>query len=128
MGKVTFIEHNGTAHEVELEYGQPLMQIAVDKCVTWGGKQGLRFSPKKTVVVVFTRKTSVQPPEEKIKMYGTDIEYSNTVQYLGVHMDSKLKWRHHFKIKMDNAKALLYKMRNALGITWGLLPYLLRWV
>lgn len=33
MGKVTFIEHNGTAHEVELEYGQPLMQIAVDNMV-----------------------------------------------------------------------------------------------
>ena len=33
MGKVTFIEHNGTAHEVELEYGQPLMQIAADNMV-----------------------------------------------------------------------------------------------
>ncbi len=33
MAKVTFIEHDGTEHEVELEYGQPLMQIALDNMV-----------------------------------------------------------------------------------------------
>ncbi len=43
-------------------------------------------------------------------------------------MDSKLNWKHRFKIKMDNAKALLFKKRNVIGITWGLSPYLLRWV
>ena len=33
MAKVTFIEHNGTEHEVELEQGLPLMQIALDNMV-----------------------------------------------------------------------------------------------
>ena len=33
MAKITFIEHNGTEHEVEMEPGQPLMQIALDNMV-----------------------------------------------------------------------------------------------
>ncbi|KPQ26731.1 MAG: ferredoxin, 2Fe-2S [Marinobacter excellens HL-55] len=30
MGRITFIEHSGTAHVVEIEAGQSLMQVAVD--------------------------------------------------------------------------------------------------
>lgn len=30
MGSITFIEHNGTQHEVDLEPGKSLMQIAMD--------------------------------------------------------------------------------------------------
>lgn len=30
MGRITFIEHSGTEHVVEIETGQSLMQVAVD--------------------------------------------------------------------------------------------------
>lgn len=33
MGQLTFIEHDGTAHDVELEPGKSLMQHAVDNMV-----------------------------------------------------------------------------------------------
>ena len=33
MGKITFIEHDGTEHVVEFEAGASLMQIAVDNAV-----------------------------------------------------------------------------------------------
>ena len=33
MGKITFIEHDGTEHVVEFEAGASLMQIAVDNMI-----------------------------------------------------------------------------------------------
>ena len=33
MGNITFIEHDGTEHQVELEAGKSLMQIAMDNGV-----------------------------------------------------------------------------------------------
>ena len=33
MGQVTFVEHDGTEHEVEIEEGKPLMRHAIDNLV-----------------------------------------------------------------------------------------------
>ena len=33
MGTITFIEHNGTRHNVDIETGKSLMQIALDNSV-----------------------------------------------------------------------------------------------
>lgn len=33
MGQITFIEHNGATHVVEIAEGQTLMQTAVDNCI-----------------------------------------------------------------------------------------------
>lgn len=33
MGSITFIEHDGNKHEVEIEEGQTLMQLAMDNTV-----------------------------------------------------------------------------------------------
>ena len=33
MGSITFIEHDGTEHQVEIEEGQSLMQLATDNMV-----------------------------------------------------------------------------------------------
>ena len=33
MGHITFIEHDGTQHEVDIEVGKSLMQIAIDHAV-----------------------------------------------------------------------------------------------
>ncbi len=115
-----------TAHDPKI--ARKRMQEAVNKCTAWGDQQGLRFSPKKTVIILFTRRKTNIDPEGKIRMYDQEVEYSESARYLGVYMDSELRWREHFKRRIDSAKALLFKARNALGITWGLKPHLLRWV
>jgi hypothetical protein len=93
-----------------------------------GKTQGLNFSPTKTVVVLFNRKSNHTPPERTITMNGKDIPYSTECRYLGLTLDERLKWMLHFSKKMQIAKGLLFKTKNALGITWGLKPHLLRWV
>ncbi len=104
------------------------MQHVVDWCMKWGEKQGLKFCPKETVVVLFHRKQDYSPPETLIKMNGSDVPYPDTVRYLGLHLDRALLWKFHFRKKIDSARALLFNMWNALGTTWGLKPYLIHWI
>ncbi len=115
-----------TAHDPKL--ARRRIQEAMDKCTKWGDKQGLRFSPKKTVAVLFRKRETNIDPEGNLTMYGQEVEYSKSVRYLGVQFDEKLRWNEHFQKKLKNAKTLLFKMRNTLRITWGLQPKLLRWV
>ncbi len=83
-----------TAHDPKI--ARKRMQDAVNKCTAWGDKQGLRFSPKKTVIIFFRRRKNNIDPGGKIKMNGQEVEYSESARYLGVYMDSELRWKEHF--------------------------------
>ncbi len=104
------------------------MQAAVDKAIAWGRNHGLSFSPRKTIAMFFSLKKDHEPPETTISVNGRPIDYSTEVKYLGVHLDSQLNWNLHFAKKLGNAKRLLFQMRNAVGITWGPRPHLIRWI
>lgn len=102
-------------------------QLAVNKALEWGQEQGLMFSPAKTVAVLFNRKRHLQMPPE-IMMEGTGIEYQDEVKYLGVTLDSGLKWKAHIRKKLSNAKKQLLAVRNASGKLWGTQPKISRWI
>ncbi len=106
----------------------PLMQRALDKAISWGRRHGLVFSSRKTVAMFFSRHKNFEPPPQRITIGGMPIEYSWDTKYLGIHLDSRLSWQLHFSKKVANAKRLLFHMRNALGISWGPRPHLIRWI
>ncbi len=56
-----------TVHDPKLERRR--IQEAVDKCTKWDDKQGLRFSPKKTVAVLFRKQNTNIDPEGNLMMY-----------------------------------------------------------
>ena len=101
------------------------MQTVLDRLVTWGNTCGLRFNPQKTVVVMFTRAT--RSFNREVRMDGQLIPYSSSVVYLGVVMDSELKWREHVLSKIKRAKGLLMKMANITRSYWGPKPKLMKW-
>ncbi len=102
------------------------MQKSVDKAVNWGKENGLTFGAAKTVAVLFHRKKTktVIPP---IRMGSQEIDYSPTVKYLGVTLDSKLNFKFHIKDKISKAKGLMLKTKEAIGHLWGPSPTLTRW-
>ena len=104
-----------------------LLQKAVDTTLTWGRQNGLFFAPSKTCAVLFTNKSIKMEDLPKIQMYDKLIDYSPTVKYLGVTMDMKLLWTIHLKNKVEAAKKLLHKVRNAAGKLWGLNPRMSIW-
>ena len=101
------------------------MQSMLDRLVTWGNSCGLRFNPQKTVAVMFTRAT--RPFNRLVRMDGQLIPYSKTVVYLGVTMDSELKWIEHIKGKIKKAKGLIMKLASITSAYWGPKPKLMRW-
>jgi ribonuclease HI len=102
------------------------MNDAIERALIWGDRNGLAFSPAKTVSVLFTRKHKFTMPRE-VKMRGETIEYSNAVRYLGVNFDSKLLFTQHLTTKIKRAKAHLLQIKGAMGKLWGMPPRFMRW-
>ena len=103
------------------------MQHAVDRALEWGRRCGLRFSPEKTVVVLFTRKYKPEIPQQ-LEMYGKSVPFSDTVKYLGVTLDAKLTWKSHVETKVKAAKTKLNRLRTSMGKLWGINPLMTRWI
>lgn len=96
------------------------MQHAVNKAVKWGKENGLTFEPKKTEVVMFTRKKVDWSSLPKLEMGDRKLPFSRAAKYLGITLDSRLQWSDHLNNRILKAKRLLYKVRNAAGSLWGL--------
>ena len=101
------------------------MQSMLDRLVTWGTSCGLRFNPQKTVAVMFTRAT--REFSRQVRMDGQLLPYQKEVVYLGVRLDSEIKWRPHVLNKIKNCKRLLMKMASITNAYWGPKPKLMRW-
>ena len=54
-----------------------------------------------------------------LKIEGKELEYSSSVKYLGVLLDSKLTWKLHISTKLANAKRLLNMALTAVRANWG---------
>ena len=100
------------------------IQTVLDRLVDWGRSCGLQFNPQKTVAVMFTRAT--REFRRQVRMDGQLLPYSKSVVYLGVTLDSELKWGPHINNKVKKAKGLLMKIANITSSYWGPRPKLMR--
>ena len=98
-----------------------IMQQAIGKTMEFGVQEGLKFNPKKTQVMFFHRKNKFKQPK-MLKMSGLEIPYSDSVKYLGVTLDTRLRFNKHIDIKLVKAKRHLMLIRNAISSTWGPFP------
>ena len=99
-----------------------LLQKGLDKALRWGEENGLSFSPSKTVAVVFTHSTKGHSGFPHLKMGATMIEYSNSVKYLGVRLDSKLTFKAHLEEISKKALRLLMAAKSVMNKLRGLSP------
>ncbi|MCF6239054.1 MAG: hypothetical protein L3J79_09665 [Candidatus Marinimicrobia bacterium] len=109
-----------------LEVLPDVAQKAVDKAVSWGHRNGLTFGAEKTIAVLFTSKRKVTLPKN-LRIDGVTVKYSSSVKYLGIELDSKLNFSKHILTKINKAKALMFKIRSAMGQLWGPKPCIARW-
>jgi len=87
----------------------------------WLSMMGLELSIPKTQFIVFHRSKNLAFPDS-LRVVGGTIQRSNSAKYLGVILDSGLRWLEH--IKMLKVKS--YKYLNILkwlsSRTWGIDP------
>ena len=102
------------------------MQDAIKKATDWGEEHGLKFCPKKTSTVLFTRRKT--PPLPKIFMYGEEVPNEKTVKLLGVTLDSKMSWNTHIDNKIKQCKKALMQTLPIMRHTWSPKPKYTRWL
>ena len=107
-----------------------LIQRIADQLVSWGNTMGLTFNPTKTICILFTRasKKTITYPRQKLRINGSEVEFSTNTRYLGVQIDSKLNWNLHFDNITRKAKSYIMCMIGSLYKRWGPKPPLIRWL
>ena len=111
----------------DLSTMRDLAQIAINKAVKWGNKNGLTFGAAKTVAVVFAS-TKIPKLPKPLMVDGQEVQYSEEVKYLGVTLDSKLSFQSHISLKIKKAKNLIFNIKKAIGQLWGPSPAMMRWM
>ncbi|XP_050522055.1 uncharacterized protein LOC126894808 [Daktulosphaira vitifoliae] len=82
----------------------------------------------KAKVVMFTRKRIGLDSLDTLTLNGQEISLKSEVKYLGIILDSKLKWKSHVESRIKKAMTPLWTCSRALGKTWGLKPRVMYWL
>lgn len=81
----------------------------------WSLDWRIKINPDKTQAIVFTDKIQNHKPETQLSLDGTKIPWTNTVKYLGMTLDSKLKFTQHIsqaRKKANQISGYLYPLMN----------------
>lgn len=93
----------------------------------WCTKIGLSVNPSKTELVIFTNKrddTGFKNP----KLFGTALERSSSVKYLGLTLTPNLNWKEHIAYRINKSIKVFWCCKRAIGRNWGLSPANLLWL
>lgn len=94
-----------------------ILQSACDDLSIWLQTWKIQLNPSKSICKIFTLKRKYNDPPPII-LNEIEIPWNadnESVRYLGVHLDKKLTWRPHIKIKLKEAYtrlAILYPILN----------------
>ena len=92
------------------------VQKALDQIHHWGRQWGFKFSVTKSIGVIFTRR---RQPNITLKLGNDPIPIKNSVRFLGLHFDSKLKWNVHIEQLLISSQKNLNLLKMISGNTWG---------
>lgn len=93
------------------------LQSALTKIEKWGERNGFIISKSKSRAINFTNKH--QPANPKLMLYNSEIDYGNTVKYLGIILDRKLKWRPYIEYIYIKCKKRENILRCLANTNWG---------
>ena len=104
-----------------------VMQSALETTESWCRDAGLSINPRKTELVVFTRKYKLGTIRGPI-LGDVRLAPAESVKYLGVILDRKLLWREHLENRCRSVISYFWMCRRAVGQTWGLRPGMVHWI
>jgi hypothetical protein len=104
-----------------------IMQKALHHAENWAAENGLKFCPKKTNAILFTRKHIKIDSLPHLRMYGQQVPNVKETKMLGVVIDSKLNWTPHITQIIAACKKALMTIRPLLRKTWSPKPIYTRW-
>jgi hypothetical protein len=105
-----------------------IMQKVQHHAENWAAENGLKFCPKKTNAILFTRKHLKINSLPHLRMYGQQVPNVKEIKMLGVVIDSKLNWTPHITQKIASCKKALMMICPLLRRTWSPKPIYTRWL
>lgn len=75
----------------------------------------IKINASKSESMLITRKRRFDSPPPLLSIYGTTIELKNHVKYLGVTLESNLKFNKHCQLALQKGRTALSKLWSLLG-------------
>jgi hypothetical protein len=96
-------------------------QDTIDKITNWYGRWKLPIAESKTNIKIFTRKPTTKPFPVFVgaHLHEPDQNIKKDVKYLGLLLDSGLKFTPHFNEVAEKVKTRLNILKNIGGFSWG---------
>lgn len=88
------------------------------KAEAWAVKHGSKFAPAKYELVHFTRDPSANTTHA-LRLPHTKVKASPSCKYLGVHMDTRLRWDYHREKLEAGATSRLSALSALASSSWG---------
>ena len=98
----------------------------VKRLQDWTARHSLSFSPSKTKLILFSRRKVKVKPE--IKMNDTVIKWVDDTKFLGMILDSQLRWNLQVEKTLAKATWKSIQCRKLLDRQWGLKPKVMHWL
>lgn len=98
----------GVTHEEAVEK----LQAAINDVYDWTKKWRIKLNESKSTHIDFTNKKNAYHP---VYINNNVIPYENVAKYLGMTLDTKLRWKAHVKKKRDELELRYRKMYWLLG-------------
>ena len=86
------------------------------------------MNPDKSELVLLSRRNKFSGPLKPIQLFGKTLSYSDTVKYLGVILDNRLRWNSHVDYVVKKAKTVFWSYRSLTGRNWGLKNEYIAWI
>lgn len=93
-------------HHINPEVVGTNLLITKDCLTRWLTTNKLKLNVSKTNAVVFHRQ-----PDNQIIKSCSDIKISKTTKFLGIHLDSNLKWRTHIDTLCKSLNSIIFALR-----------------
>lgn len=100
------------AHHQNYDAAVAKLQNAVDGIQAWAQDWKIKLNDSKSVRIDFSLRPHGYTPTI---IGGKSAPYAENTRYLGLHLDSKLNWRHHVYIKRQQLDILLRKFYWLVG-------------
>ena len=98
----------------------PGVQIALHLVETWSSEWGMTFNVSKCQAIDITTMRAIAPLA--LLLYGETVPQVTELKYLGVWVDSQLRWDHHIRECCRLCLDRLRVIRRLCATYWGLHP------
>jgi ribonuclease HI len=97
-----------------------ITNMEMNKIQNWAKNNKINFNEQKSKAMVITRRKRKENKEISIYMNNKPLVQVQKIKYLGIILDSKLKFREHIMYIASKCTKLIHALSKSAKLSWGL--------